>query len=175
MGILHKNISPVGDFHIEYLCGSRDVVFCPGSIVQGKENLNPKRGFMSDKSLGHVILEVKKAAGVSRVGITFEGTTKPINEEKETQLFTIQEILWDAAPSKGKAPAKDGIIETEDGLSRKVLRPTSEAGHTFLFAIKLPLVNFPPTLAPHRSVVQTEYTLRAFVKLSNSDEDILSE
>ena len=51
----------------------------------------------------------------------------------------------------------------------------SGVGHTFLFAIQWPLVNFPPNLPPQRSLVQTEYLLRAFIKLSNSGEEIISE
>jgi len=37
MGILHRNVSPLGDFQIEYLAGSKDVVFGPGSVIQGKQ------------------------------------------------------------------------------------------------------------------------------------------
>lgn len=36
------------------------------------------------------------------------------------------------------------------------------------------MVNFPPNLPPRRSLVQTEYILRAFVRLSNCDEEITS-
>ena len=39
MGILHRNLSPVGTFLIEYLAGSKDVVFGPGSVIQGKNKL----------------------------------------------------------------------------------------------------------------------------------------
>jgi hypothetical protein len=100
------------------------------------------------------------------------------DKAREIQLFTIQEILWDAAPSKGKAPARKGYpeLDTTNGSNdRKALRPTSGAGHTFLFAIKWPQVNFPPSLPPQRSLVQTEYVLRAFIQLLNSKEEITSE
>jgi hypothetical protein len=126
---------------------------------------------------GHVILELKRAIDISKVGITFEGTTKPVAESStETQLFSVQEILWNAAPSKGKAPAKNRFKDIdESSTSRKVLLPTSGVGHTFLFAIKWPMVNFPPSLPPQRSLVQTQYVLRAFLQVSNSDEEINSE
>jgi len=126
---------------------------------------------------GHAILELKRAINISKVGIIFEGTTKSVAEKPtETQLFSIQEILWDAAPSKGKAPAKNGFTDTDEySPSRKVLRPTSGVGHTFLFAIKWPMVNFPPTLPPQRSLIQTEFVLRAYIQVSDSDEEITSE
>ena len=126
---------------------------------------------------GHVILELKQAINISKVGITFDCTTKSVAENStETQVFSIQEILWDSAPSKGKAPAKNGFADTsESSTSRKVLRPTSGVGHTFLFAIKWPMVNFPPALPPRRSLVQTQYVLRAFLQVSNSDQEINSE
>lgn len=126
---------------------------------------------------GHVILELKRAINISKVGITFDGTTKFVTEKSiETQLFSVQEILWDAAPSKGKAPARNRFTDiNESSTSRKALRPTSGVGHTFLFAIKWPMVNFPPSLAPQRSLVQTQYILRAFLQVSDSDEEIHSE
>ena len=126
---------------------------------------------------GHVILELKRAINISKVGITLDGTTKPVAENStETQLFSVQEILWDAAPSKGKAPARSRFKDTdESSTSRKVLGPTSGVGHTFLFAIKWPMVNFPPTLPPQRSLVHTQYVLRAFLQVSSSDEEINSE
>jgi len=126
---------------------------------------------------GHVILELKRAINISKVGIIFEGTTKPVAEKStEIKLFSVQETLWDAAPSKGKAPAKNGFKGTDEpSASRKVLRPTSGVGHTFLFAIKWPMVNFPPTLPPQRSLVQTQYILRAFLQVPDSDEEIYSE
>jgi hypothetical protein len=124
-----------------------------------------------------VILEVRRPIDISKVGINFSGTTK--SSANETQLFSIQDILWDAAPSKGKAPAKSGVRqypETETDTRRKVLRPTSGGvGHTFLFAIKWPSVNFPPSLHPLRSLVYTKYQLHAFVQLSNDGEEITSE
>jgi len=99
------------------------------------------------------------------------------DKTRETQLFTIQEILWDAAPSKGKSPARRGYSDADvNGLSDgKAQRPTSGVGRTYLFAIKWPPVNFPPNLPPGRSLVQTEYVLQAFLRLSNSDEELTSE
>jgi hypothetical protein len=92
----------------------------------------------------------------------------------EIPLFSIQEILWDAAPSKGKAPAKitDLPSTSNNGSSskRRSLPPTGGVGHNFLFAIRWPYVNFPPSLHPHRSVVHTEYALRAFLELSGGEE-----
>lgn len=35
MGILGKKEAPVSEFHVEFLAGSKDVVFGPGSIIQG--------------------------------------------------------------------------------------------------------------------------------------------
>jgi hypothetical protein len=32
---LNKNTSPVSEFNVEFLAGSKDVVFGPGSIIQG--------------------------------------------------------------------------------------------------------------------------------------------
>lgn len=133
--------------------------------------------------IGNVILGFKKALEIVKVGITFDGKTVTgvaSDKAKEIQLFSIQEILWDAAPSKGKGPAKKSDLplpETSNGSpssKRNSLPPTGGVGHNFLFAIRWPYVNFPPTLAPHRSVVQTEYVLRAFLQLS-SGEEITSE
>src|SRR5271170_3063502 len=130
---------------------------------------------------GHVVLHLKRRLDISKIGITFNGTTKQVtatpDKARETQLFTLQEILWNAAPSKGKAPARKGyygLDSTNGSNDRKGLCPTSGA-HTFLFAIKWPQVNFPPNLPPQRSLVQTEYVLRAFIQVLKSDEEITSE
>jgi hypothetical protein len=173
MGILSKNASPVTEFHIEYLAGSKDVIFGPGSILQGIKTKQQGRLIS-----GHVVFGFKKPMDIEKVGIAFEATTNNIGnpgKESNTQLFSIQDILWDAAPPKGKSPAKDGpatIGESNGALStsRKKLRPTSGVGHEFLFAIQWPFINYPPSIPTNRSVVQTDYTLRAFTKLSSGEE-----
>src|SRR5271170_1644926 len=121
---------------------------------------------------GHVVLDLKRALDISKIGIAFNGTTKQmttgVDKACEFQFFSIQEILWDAKPSKGKSPARKGYSDpdsTNGSKDRKALRPTSAVGHTFLCAIKWPQVNFPPNLPPQRSVVETEYVLRAFIQL----------
>jgi hypothetical protein len=129
---------------------------------------------------GNVILGFKKPLDIVKLGITFDGKTTTTttgastDKARETQLFSIQEILWDAAPSKGKAPAKNTDLPSThaNGSSskRNSLPPTGGVGHHFLFAIRWPNVNFPPSLCPHRSVVQTEYTLHAFLQLAGGEE-----
>ena len=112
------------------------------------------------------------------MGIRFEGTTKNPKDKKETQLFSIEEILWDSAIPKGKQPSRRNGTANGNGtdLEGRKLRPISTgAANTFLFAIKWPYINYPPTIPAHRSVVQTEYVLRGFVHLSNKTEDCLSE
>lgn len=129
--------------------------------------------------LGLVILELKKRLDASKLGIMFEGKTKTSTDPTkpvETQLFRIQDILWDAVPSKGKSPAKSGVSDVMNGSNRrKTLGPTSEAGQEFLFAIKWPKVNFPPNIPPGRSIVETEYVLRAFLQVSGDTKDTFSE
>jgi hypothetical protein len=127
--------------------------------------------------IGDVILGFKKPLDIVKVGVTFDGKTvtgEGTDKAREIHLFSIQDILWDAAPSKGKAPAKKDDLPstTENGSSskRSSLPPTGSVGHNFLFAIRWPYVNFPPALPSHRSVVHTEYALRAFVQLANGDE-----
>jgi hypothetical protein len=132
--------------------------------------------------LGNVVLGFKKALDISKIGIRFEGVSKKCSDTDklaETGLFSIQDILWDAAPSKGKALATkafglDRTATNSSSMTRKTLGTTSAVGHTFLFAIRWPYVNFPPNLQPNRSVVQAEYTLRGFLQLSTGEE-ILSE
>jgi len=55
------------------------------------------------------------------------------------------------------------------------LNSTNVVPPVFLFAIKWPLVNYPPSLPPHRSFVETEYVLRAFMTIKESDVQYLSE
>jgi hypothetical protein len=128
------------------------------------------------------VLGLKKTLDIVKLGITFEGVSKKCNateKQGETQLFSIQDILWEAGPSKGKAPAANGFgldrtATNGSSLARKTLGTTGGVGHTFLFAIRWPCINFPPSIQPNRSVIQTEYTLRGFLQLSN-DEEVLSE
>ena len=117
------------------------------------------------------------------MGITFEGKTTntcaPADKPKTTQLFSIQEILWDAASSakgKGVAQTRSSTDEAPDQspVNPKTLSVTGETSHDFLFAIKWPNVNYPPSLPPGKSLVHTEYVLRAFIQLSNG-ERITSE
>ena len=178
MGILSRNVAQVGEFRIEYLCGSRDVFFGPGSTIQGSFHPSESgyRRQNSERTLiaGHVILDVKKTAEIAKVGITFTGSTKSGNNQ--THLFSIQDILWDVAPSKGKSPAKNNhYADITSPASPRRLGSGGVLGHIFLFAIKWPLVNYPPSIPPHRSVVETEYVLRAFMNVKGSDEQYLSE
>jgi hypothetical protein len=57
----------------------------------------------------------------------------------------------------------------ESPTTSKTLSLTGEVGHDFLFAIKWPNVNYPPSLPPGKSLVHTEYVLRAFLQLSNGE------
>ena len=114
---------------------------------------------------------------IVKVGITFDGKTTDgasADKAREIQLFSVQEILWDASPSKGKAPAKKTDLPSThangSASRRSSLPPTGGVGHNFLFAIRWPYVNFPPNLPPHRSVVHTEYVFHAFLQLSGGDE-----
>jgi len=123
---------------------------------------------------GHVILDVKKPFKATKVGITFTGLMK--SAKVQTELFAIQDVLWDTAPPKGKSPARNNNY-TDDGSrpNPRRLKITSVVGHIFLFAIKWPLINYPPSLPPHRSFVETEYVLRSFVTIKESDVQYLSE
>jgi hypothetical protein len=123
---------------------------------------------------GHVILDIQKPVEVAKVGITFTGWTK--SPQSQTQLFSVQDILWNAAPPKGKSPARnDHFADGASPPSPRRLKPTGNiVGHVFLFAIKWPLINYPPSLPPHRSVVETEYVLRAFMTIKDTDVEYFS-
>jgi hypothetical protein len=123
-------------------------------------------------------LGLRKTLDIVKVGITFEGVSKKGSATEKlsgTRLFSIQDILWEARPSKGKAKATNGFgfdrtATNGSSVGRKTLGTTGGVGHTFLFAIRWPCVNFPPSLQPNRSVIQTEYTLHGFLQLSNGEE-----
>jgi len=120
---------------------------------------------------------------VAKVGVRFQGKTTssstPPEKSKETQLFSIQEILWDANPPKGKGKGVAKVQSSNDASEEsqvisKRLSITGDVSHDFLFAIQWPFVNYPPSLPPNRSLVHTEYVLHAFLRLSNGEE-IISE
>ena len=184
MGILSRQTSPVADFHIEYLCGSRDIIFGPGSVLQGINTHpidHPINLELITYSLGHVILSLNHYAQISKVGIRFHGKTKSHKDPKETQLFSIEEVLWDSVP-KGKRPSHGNGI-TRDihdiSLERKKRALSTGSANTFLFAIKWPYINYPPTVPAQRSIVCTEYMLSGFVQLADKPDDnpkeVLSE
>jgi hypothetical protein len=120
-----------------------------------------------------VILGLRKPLAIQKVGITFEGKTTrsgtTVDKPSETQLFSIEEILWNAAPTKGKA------VEGVDGVTvmpGKLLSLNKEAENDFLFAIQWPHVNYPPSLPPGKSLVHTEYVLQAFLELDNGEKHL---
>jgi hypothetical protein len=170
MGLLNKQVSPIGEFKVEFLSvssGSNDPpVFGPGGIIQGPAT-------RKQVNVGRVVIGVKRPTDVTRVGISFIGTTKVSGNASTTELFAIEDVLWDSKPSKGKEVAKAGSLEVNES-SAKVLSTTAGSAHVFLFAIKWPLFNFPPTLSVGRSVVETQYVLKAFVRLV-SEEEFMSE
>ena len=117
---------------------------------------------------------MKKPFEAAKVGITFTGLTK--SAKSQTELFAIRDVLWDTAPSKGKSPARNNNYTDESSRPNpRRFKTTSAAGHIFLFAIKWPLVNYPPSVPPYRSFVETEYVLRAFVTIKEIDVQYLSE
>jgi hypothetical protein len=168
MGLLSKPVSPLGEFRVEFLThltpAAEFPVFAPGGIIQGTTR-------QLGSNPGRVLLGVKRAREVTRVGIIFEGSTKIPGTNGETRLFGIEDVLWDSAPSKGKAIAKRGSSASDGSSFARVLSTTS-SGHVFLFAIKWPLVNYPPSLPAGRSVVQTEYSLKAVVRVSSGEQFI---
>jgi hypothetical protein len=137
--------------------------------------IGPRRPNSEPKLIaGHVILDVKKTVEIAKVGITFTGSTK--SAKRQTQLFSIQDVVWDAAPPKGKAPAKNNhYSDVASPTSPRRIGTANVVGRIFLFAIKWPLVNYPPSIPPRRSVVETDYVLRAFMNVKGSDEQYLSE
>ncbi|KAI8374576.1 uncharacterized protein BYT42DRAFT_615725 [Radiomyces spectabilis] len=94
---------------------------------------------------GNVLLTLDKPTEAYNIRVVFKGQEKCPNRQIST-LFTVETLVW--GQSK-----QDGVLETLE-----------EGSHMYLFAIKWPQINFPPSMQGSYFGYSVEYTLQAFIE-----------
>jgi hypothetical protein len=91
-GFVNEGNSLLGDFQIEYLAGSKDVIFGPGSVIRVNNSMQQQ---VADERT--CLLDFKRTQDIYPGSGSL--STRPQNRRRQRrkkpriQLFTIQEIL----------------------------------------------------------------------------------
>ncbi|KAG0181019.1 hypothetical protein DFQ29_009553 [Apophysomyces sp. BC1021] len=148
--LFSKNNS-VRSFHLSITSGglNKPVAFGPGSVVNGS-----------------VFLTLDKPLFARRLRIVFK-CEEQLSSKQVNTLFSVETVVWHAKGNKNNQasfPSSNSILHGEENTPDSV----SAGSQMYLFAIKLPNVNYPPSMHDSHFGHHVDYSLQGFLDLESN-------